>query len=218
MPTDDTARQAFMLPSLWAWFISLFRYIFAPRDTPLVTMAEKKNVVVVGGGYGGTLVARDLSQKLDKSRFNLILVNDRPFYSHLPALARVAVSDLDKLGDKALFGYDKLFVGGNGTLKVGKVVAVTESEPGKGGEIELEGGEKIPYVALVLATGSKWPDFIELPSTEAETKAHLDSWRDSFKTANHVVIVGGGAVGIGAFLFGLGLQRPQRPPVRRACW
>ena len=48
-------------------------------------MAEKKNVVVVGGGYGGTLVARALSEKLDSARFNLVLINDRPFYVHLPA-------------------------------------------------------------------------------------------------------------------------------------
>ena len=162
-------------------------------------MAEKKNVVVVGGGYGGTLVARELSQKLDKSRFNLILINDRPFYSHLPALARIAVSDLDKMADRAIFGYDTLFVGGNGTAKVGKVVEVAESAPGQGGEVVLEDGERIPYAALVLATGSRWPAFMSLPKTEVDTKTHIASWRDDFKTAEHVVIVGGGAVGVGEF-------------------
>ena len=71
-------------------------------------MAPKKNIVVVGGGSGGTLVARELSQKIDASRFNLILVNDRTFYSHLPALARIMVSDVDQLSEKALFKFDKL--------------------------------------------------------------------------------------------------------------
>ena len=101
-------------------------------------MAEKKNVVVVGGGYGGTLVARALSEKLDSARFNLLLINDRPFYVHLPAMARVAVSDMDQLGDKALFGYDQIFVNGNGSTKVGRVVSVEEGAPGKGGEVVLE--------------------------------------------------------------------------------
>ena len=160
-------------------------------------MAEKKNVVVVGGGYGGTLVARALSEKLDSARFNLVLINDRPFYVHLPAMARVAVSDMDQLGDKALFGYDQIFVNGNGSTKVGRVVSVEEGAPGKGGEVVLENGERVPYAALVLATGSRWPDFMELPRTDSETKAHLGSWRDAFKGAKHVVVVGGGAVGIG---------------------
>lgn len=162
-------------------------------------MAPKKNIVVVGGGSGGTLVARELSQKIDASRFNIILVNDRTFYSHLPALARIMVSDVDQLSEKALFKFDKLFVNGNGTTKVGRVVSVAEGAPGKGGEITLENGERIEYAVLVMATGSRWPDFIELPQTESDTKTHIGSWRDSFSGAQHVVVVGGGAVGIGMF-------------------
>ena len=161
--------------------------------------SEKKNVIIVGGGNAGTHTAWELSQ-LDKSRFNLILLNERPFYAHLPALARIAVSDLDKMADRAIFGYDTLFVGGNGTAKVGKVVEVAESAPGQGGEVVLEDGERIPYAALVLATGSRWPAFMSLPKTEGETKTHIASWRDDFKAAEHVVIVGGGAVGVGEFL------------------
>ena len=67
-----------------------------------------------------------------------------------------------------------------------------ETEAGKGGEVELEDGERIPYAALVLATGCTWPTTIELPSTRDDAQAHIDSWREKFKNAQHVVIVGGG--------------------------
>ena len=59
------------------------------------------------------------------------------------------------------------------------------------------GGERVEYATLIVATGSRWPDFMELPKTDAEKKTHLGTWRGSFKDAKHVVVVGGGAVGIG---------------------
>ena len=157
----------------------------------------KKNVVVVGGGYAGTIVARELSRKLKPAQYNIILVNPRPFYVHLFAMARIPVSAVDKLEDRALFGYDKLFINGNGSLKVGKVVAVHEIGTGKGGEVVLEDGERIPYATLVLATGSAWPDFVELPNTDRDAREQINSWRERIKNAEHVVVLGGGPVGIG---------------------
>ncbi|KAI0770726.1 FAD/NAD-P-binding domain-containing protein [Fomes fomentarius] len=162
-------------------------------------MAEegaKKNVVVVGGGHAGAGIARELSKKLDASQYNLILVTPRSFFVHLIAMARIPVSGADKLEDRALFGYEKLFINGNGSVKVGKVVAVNETEKGKGGEVVLEDVERIPYATLVVATGSTWPGVIELPNTDSDARAQINSWREKIKKAQHVVIVGGGAVGI----------------------
>ncbi|RDX48829.1 FAD/NAD(P)-binding domain-containing protein [Lentinus brumalis] len=162
-------------------------------------MAEKfpkKTVVIVGGGAAGGGLARDLSKKLDASLYNIVLVNDRTFYVHLIAMARIAVSGEDKLEDKALFGFDKLFYNGNGTVKIGKAVAIAEAGVGKGGELVLEDGERIPYTSLVLATGSTWPSIIQLPGTESEAKTYINSWRSKVEKAQHVVVVGGGAVGI----------------------
>ena len=165
-------------------------------------MAEKipkKNLVVVGGGAAGGLLARGLSKIVNPSQYNLILVNDRTFYVHLTAMARIAVSGEDQLEDKALFGFDKLFYNGNGTVKIGKAVAISEAAPGKGGELVLEDGERIPYTALVLATGSTWPDAIQLPGTEDDARTYINSWRGKVEKAQHVVVVGGGAVGIGTW-------------------
>ena len=165
-------------------------------------MAEKipkKNLVVVGGGAAGGLLARGLSKIVNPSQYNLILVNDRTFYVHLTAMARIAVSGEDQLEDKALFGFDKLFYNGNGTVRIGKAVSIAEAAPGKGGELVLEDGERIPYTALVLATGFIWPDVIQLPETESDARTYINSWRGNVEKAQHVVVVGGGAVGIGTW-------------------
>ncbi|KAI0629813.1 FAD/NAD-P-binding domain-containing protein [Trametes polyzona] len=159
-------------------------------------MASKKNVVIVGGGWAGTLIARELSGKLDASAYNLILVNQRPYTIHLVASARMTVTAEDKLEERALIPYDKLFINGNGSVKVGTVVSIEESAPGKGGEVVLEDGERIPYAALVLATGSSWQGPLHFPEKDSDVRAHIDAWRSKFEKANHVVIVGGGAVGI----------------------
>lgn len=160
---------------------------------------DKKNIVIVGGGAAGGTVGRELSKKLNASQYEIILIDARPFYSYLPAMARVAVTAEESLEDKALFGFENLFHKGNGKVKHGKVVSIAETAPGQGGEVVLEDGERIPYSALLLATGAVWPDVIQLPETDSATKSHLSSWRSKFEKANHVVIVGGGAVGLGKF-------------------
>lgn len=196
MPSDDTARNT----SLWSWFLSLFAFFNITSSSDYTHMSEKgpkKNVVVVGGGHAGTLAARLISKKLNAAQYNLILITPRPFFVHIPAMTRMPVSAEDKLEDRALFGFDNLFYNKNGTVKIGKVTAIEEPAPGKGGEVVLEDGERIPYAALVLATGSSWPSYIELPNTSDQVSVHLSTWREKFKNAKHVVIVGGGAVGIG---------------------
>ncbi|KAI0823949.1 FAD/NAD-P-binding domain-containing protein [Trametes gibbosa] len=155
-----------------------------------------KAVVVIGGGWAGTLIARDLSAKLDPSKYSITLVNDRPYFIHLIAGARLTVVAEDRLEDKVLIPFDRLFHNGNGTAKIGKVASVVEDEKGKGGEIVLRNGERIRYAALVIATGNSWAGPIDFPETDAEVRAHINSWRDKYEKAKHVVIVGGGPLGL----------------------
>jgi len=157
---------------------------------------DLKNIVVVGGGFAGFNLAKALSSKLDASRYNLILVTSHPYMVQLVAAARMTASAADKLEDTALIPYDKLFINNNGTHKVGTVVAIEETSPGKGGSVVLQSGERINYHVLALATGSIWSSHLNFPSSDADIKGHLQSWRDRFSKAKEIVIVGGGAVGI----------------------
>ena len=66
-------------------------------------------------------------------------------------------------------------------------------------------------LALVLATGSKWSGPIDLPDGEADLRQFVSQWREKFKAAEDVVVVGGGAVGVE-----LSGEIRDEYPVRRA--
>lgn len=158
----------------------------------------KKTIIVLGGGWTGSLAARQLSAQLDPHRYNLILINDRPYTINLVAGARMTATPVDNLDskDKALMSYDKLFQNGNGSVKVAHAVAVEEDkESGKGGWVVLEGGERLRWDALVVATGSTWEGPLAFPDGE-KLPGHVQQWRERVKAAKDIFIVGGGAVGI----------------------
>lgn len=156
--------------------------------------SDKKNVVVVGGGYAGVNTVKALAKMLDSTRFNLVLVTSKPYFVHLVAAIRLTVANTDDLINTALIPYDRLQ---GVTHRVAVVTAIEEKAPGKDGSIVLENGERIPYAALVLATGSLWPGPIDLGNTDEEIHQSVKLWRSRYAKAKHVVIVGGGAVGIG---------------------
>jgi len=54
----------------------------------------------------------------------------------------------------------------------------------------------VPFAILVLATGSIWPKPIDWPTTRAGVEEFLRGHRESVKTAQSVVVAGGGAVGL----------------------
>ncbi|KAI0365682.1 FAD/NAD(P)-binding domain-containing protein [Pilatotrama ljubarskyi] len=155
----------------------------------------RKHVVIVGGGVAGALIARMLSSKLDPSRHALTLVNNRPCFIHLTASARMVVTPEGSLEERAVIPLDRIFPG-LGQLKIAKVVSIVEAAPGKGGEVVLEDGERIPYDVLVLATGNSWPGPLHFPDAVEDLRLHVSDWRHRFQEAKHIVIVGGGAVGI----------------------
>lgn len=180
------------------------------------TQNRKQNVVVIGGGISGVTVVRELSKRLDRDRFNLILIEPRSHCVWLPAVARLVVTSDEEFTETALLPFDELFVKDDKVvLKQDKVVSINE-EGEEGGELELVSGETLryrgkslytrrPYVhpdtksiapVLVLATGSKWSGPIDLPDSEADLHQVLARWHEKFKAAEDIVIVGGGAVGV----------------------
>jgi NADPH-dependent 2,4-dienoyl-CoA reductase/sulfur reductase-like enzyme len=162
-------------------------------------MSTKRNIVIVGAGFAGTSIAASLSVKLDAAKYNLILLNSRPYAIPLPAAARLVVSPSSKLEDSVFVPLDKLYKNGTGEIKVGIVKTIEEKKGGKGGTVVLESGERVPYEILVIASGSKWNGPLDLPEHERDVLPHVNAWREKFAKATHVVLAGGGAVGIGEF-------------------
>ena len=189
---------------------------------------RRQRVVIVGGGVIGSLLARELSLKLNRDEHELLLIEARPYAIWLIAGARLVTEEghHPPLEERAFVPYDKLFYNGNGSVKRGKVVSVhplsrnthtkTRSDSGRGetrdvpaqsekqtdedghnGYVVLEDGEKVPYDALVLATGSKHSGPVDFPDDPAQCLAHIERWRTNFREAKDVMLVGGGGVAIG---------------------
>ncbi|KAF9245795.1 FAD/NAD(P)-binding domain-containing protein [Melanogaster broomeanus] len=150
-------------------------------------MSEKKNVVIVGAGCAGPAIATSLSADLDPAKYNLILVNSRPYAIPSPPL---------HLEETVFVPLDRLYKKGNGETKVGIVKSIEAKEGQNGGAVVLDGGERVPYEILVIATGSKWRGPLDLPEHENDMLPHVNAWREKFASAKHVVLAGGGAVGI----------------------
>ncbi|KII93171.1 hypothetical protein PLICRDRAFT_26482 [Plicaturopsis crispa FD-325 SS-3] len=157
---------------------------------------DRKNVVIVGGGSAGAGIARALSAKLNHATHNLILINPRPYHIYYIATARIVVDASSHLEDTAFIPYDKLFVKGNGTFKQGSVTSITPNKGSKGGRVTLASGEEIEYEVLALTPGSKWTGPLDFPEEPAEVTAFIKTSRAQFEAAKHIVIAGGGAVGI----------------------
>lgn len=108
-------------------------------------VSTKENIVIVGGGLSGTSIAKELSTKLDHSKYNLVLVEARPYLVYLIGGARMAVTTEKDAVDRYIFNYDKLFPAGKGTVKKAKVEKIIPNHDGKGGELQLSGNETLPY-------------------------------------------------------------------------
>jgi len=127
---------------------------FKKFASTMSTSPAKQNVVIVGGGLAGTILAKELSAKLDHSKYNLVVVETRPYLVWMLGGARMATTTEKDAMDKYFFNYDKFLPAGKGTVKKAKVEKIVPSSDGTGGELELSGGEVLPYRSMSTATPS----------------------------------------------------------------
>ncbi|KAH8817604.1 FAD/NAD(P)-binding domain-containing protein [Flagelloscypha sp. PMI_526] len=142
----------------------------------------------------GVSVCKPLSAELDLEYYNLVLINPLPYRVWLPSVLRYVVSGTSPESNVFL-PYDKLFASGKGIFVQGKVAMIEPGNGRKGGDVILENGSKIQYHILVLAMGSRWEGPPAIPTIAERVPDYVAYWQDNFSRANHVVIVGGGAIG-----------------------
>jgi glycine/D-amino acid oxidase-like deaminating enzyme len=162
--------------------------------------ADRKSIVVVGGGAAGATIARVLSAKINPSITSLTLITARPFALHLPAAIRMTTTAEGKLEDSILIPYDNLLVNNNGTIKIGRVTSIEQNKENDSGSVVLSTNERVHYDILVLAPGAEWSGPLAFPDDRAAVLEHIKSWRRKFENASGIILAGGGAVGCGAFL------------------
>lgn len=141
-----------------------------------------RTVVVVGGGYGGSAVAKALDAEAD-----VVLVDPRDAFVNAAGSLR-ALTRPDWAGN-VFFSYDTL-------LERGRVVrdrAVSVDPAG----VTLASGRRIEADHLVLATGSSYayPAKPAADSTE-EALEHLRLTHKELAGADRVLVLGAGPVGL----------------------
>ncbi|RMI14006.1 FAD-dependent oxidoreductase [Cellulomonas triticagri] len=139
-------------------------------------------VVVVGGGYGGSLVASLLDDVAE-----VTLVEPKDAFVHASAALRAAVDPVWE--DRVFYGYDRL-------LTRGRVVRQRVERATSAG-VQLADGTAVEADHLVLATGTAYPfpaKFLESETRVA--RARLARMREGLARAERVLVVGAGAVGL----------------------
>lgn len=138
-----------------------------------------KQIIVLGGGYGGVLTAKKLANKLRKHRdVSITLIDRKPFHTLLTELHEVAAGRVEE--DSIKIDLKKIF---SGFRNVNVVLDHI-------GDIDFEArtlqGQKQTYTYdyLVIGTGSK-PTFFGIPGAD-EHALTLWSYEDAVRLKEHV--------------------------------
>ena len=146
------------------------------------TTTEKKRVVILGAGYGGTALA-----KLLDPHFAVTLIEQKEQFFHNVGSLRAAV---DSSWLSPLFiPYDHLLH--NGHLVHNTVSDITQAE------VRFKTGGTLPFDYLVLATGSSYPFPAKMPFDDM-THAHalVVQVNERIRRAQRILLIGAGPVGI----------------------
>jgi NADH dehydrogenase FAD-containing subunit len=143
-----------------------------------------RKVVVVGGGYGGTLVAKELDAEAD-----VTLIDPREGFVNAAASLR-ALTQPD-WAPHAFFPFETLLE--RGRVIGGSAVSVDPRS------VTLDSGERVEADFLVLATGSSYPYPAKPNPASTGIAEQLDDLRQTHKElagAERVLVLGAGPVGL----------------------
>ncbi|WP_414944312.1 NAD(P)/FAD-dependent oxidoreductase [Amycolatopsis sp. cmx-11-32] len=139
-------------------------------------------VAVIGGGYGGTTVAKALD-----SFTEVVLVEPREDFVHHVAALRGLVDP--EWTDRLFYPYARL-------LDRGRVIRDRAASVDQGG-VTLASGERLTPDYIVLATGSAYPFPAKIDFQDsASAKAKIRATREELVGAERVLLLGAGPVGL----------------------
>ncbi|ANN16740.1 pyridine nucleotide-disulfide oxidoreductase [Amycolatopsis orientalis] len=139
-------------------------------------------VAVIGGGYGGTTVAKELDSFTD-----VVLVEPREDFVHHVAALRGLVDP--EWTDRLFYPYTRL-------LERGRVLRDHAASVDQSG-ITLASGERLTPDYTVLATGSAYPFPAKIDFRDSATaKAKIRATREELAGAEKVLLLGAGPVGL----------------------
>jgi len=149
-------------------------------------MSKHTDVLIIGGGFGGVAVA----QQLAKAGVDVTLIDRKNYFEVTFATLRNVTSP-QKHGNTARKLYRNFI---SGTFIQAGVNSMTENEA------VLESGEVIRFKQAIIASGSRYPTLPEAKSNSkfdyAERNQEVLDAHKSLSSAESVLVIGGGAVGV----------------------
>ncbi len=144
--------------------------------------AQKKTIVIAGGGVAGHRIAFALQRQA-----NVVLVDPKEYFEVPMAAPRMLVEP--GRARHALLRYAEFLPGVRHVR--GRITEVHEDR------VATDAGS-IPFDYLVLATGSSYPDDLvkAIEGDAAGRERHYADWAGRIRHAKSIAILGGGPVGV----------------------
>jgi len=140
-----------------------------------------KRVVIIGGGFAGSIVAKSLQDE-----FEVILFDTKEYFEFTPGILR-SIVEIEHFG-KVQIMYKEY-------LKKTKII--TEEVRNVDGKYVYYSGKKIMYDYLVICSGSSYKAPIKEQDVVFATRAkNLIDAHNKLLKAKDIVIIGGGLVGV----------------------
>jgi NADH:ubiquinone reductase (H+-translocating) len=165
-----------------------------------------KNILILGGGYGGLLAATTARKYLSASEASITVVNKTPSHQIITELHRLAAGNLSE--QAVALPLEKLLKGKDVNLKIDTVESIQPNEK----KVALKSGQTLSYDVLVIALGSETA-FFGIPGLQENSfilksvddanqlRAHIeqriaDYSKSKKKSDANFVVGGGGLTGI----------------------
>ncbi|PGG97987.1 hypothetical protein AJ80_09609 [Polytolypa hystricis UAMH7299] len=169
-------------------------------------VASEKNIVILGGSYGGVSTAHSalkhiIPQLPDKNTYQVVLVSASSQVMCRPACPRALISD-------DMFPQDRLFVSiqksfeqyPKPSFRFLHGTATELDHTNRAVSVSIAGGnstEKISYCALVIATGASTVSPLHGFTSDFEfLRASWATFRRGLSSAKSIVVAGGGPAGV----------------------
>ncbi|MDO8460552.1 MAG: FAD-dependent oxidoreductase [Nanoarchaeota archaeon] len=139
-----------------------------------------KRLVIIGGGFAGTHIAKKLENK-----FEVTLIDNKDYFEFTPGVLRTIVEPLHIKKIQSLHtNYLK-----KAKVILGRVTNLTDKEV-------YSNNKKIPFDYLVICSGSSYNlPFKEKDVVIAIRAKHLRNYHHELVKAHKILIIGGGLVG-----------------------
>ena len=155
----------------------------------------KHRVVVLGGGFAGSLIAYNLDTD-PSGRFHVTLVDPKHFFEDVMQLPMtisnpgLSPDDPDGNFSKTWVGYNKVVP--NGRKVAGLVTSISDAFVEIGSDRSV-----IPFDSLVVATGSSYTSDVKVMNPSVDYRCRqLQAELAVLKAVDTVLIIGGGLVGV----------------------